>query len=292
MSVEIKIPTIYGLTLTTKDSYIEDDIVITVGIPRFKGENSDGATFEIDEFLGGNLTEYVNHTAKKLKYGFCNNYSITSVIFTEVEEVGDRTFSGCAKLENFYMPKVRKVGPYGFHGTRINPDNSVFSTIEEWEGSNQFYAVTAKGAVNMPKITSLPTACFASAGITSFRADNCTTQGGNQAFSNCASLEYVFFDKLTEVGTQWFNSCKALKKAEFNSVRNFRGYAFQGCSTLEVLIIRTPDVVATTDSNMFYSFTFTGTVYVPDNLVEQYKVATNWSVYADNIKPLSEYVEG
>ena len=33
------------------------------------------------------------------------------------------------------------------------------------------------------------------------------------------------------------------------------------------------------------------TIYVPDNLVEQYKTATNWSRHADKIKRLSEYVE-
>ena len=32
----------------------------------------------------------------------------------------------------------------------------------------------------------------------------------------------------------------------------------------------------------------TGYIYVQDNLVEQYKSATNWSTYADQIKPLSE----
>ena len=32
-------------------------------------------------------------------------------------------------------------------------------------------------------------------------------------------------------------------------------------------------------------------IYVPDDLVENYKTATNWSVYASQIKPLSEYVE-
>lgn len=35
----------------------------------------------------------------------------------------------------------------------------------------------------------------------------------------------------------------------------------------------------------------TGYIYVPDALVEDYKVATNWSTYAAQIKPLSEYVE-
>ena len=291
MSVEIKIPTINGLTLNTKNKRVKDDIAITIGIPRYDGSNSEGATPEIDAFLGGNLTEYTNDRIKETKYGFCNNYTITTVSMANVEFVGDRTFSGAAKLENVNMPKLKKVGPYGFHGTKIRYDNPIFSTIEEWEGSNQFFSASLDGPVNMPKITSMATACFASAKLTSFRADNCTTQLGNQSFSNCASLVSVYFKSLTEVGTQWFNSCKALKKAEFDSVTNFRGYAFQGCSALETLIIRTPNVVAATDSNMFHSFTFTGTVYVPDDLVESYKAYTNWSKYASQIKPLSEYVE-
>lgn len=32
----------------------------------------------------------------------------------------------------------------------------------------------------------------------------------------------------------------------------------------------------------------TGFIYVPDNLVEQYKAATNWSTFANQIKPISE----
>ena len=34
-----------------------------------------------------------------------------------------------------------------------------------------------------------------------------------------------------------------------------------------------------------------GVIYVPDESLEAYKTATNWSYYADIIKPLSEYTE-
>lgn len=34
-----------------------------------------------------------------------------------------------------------------------------------------------------------------------------------------------------------------------------------------------------------------GYIYVPDALVDSYKAATNWSTYASQIRPLSEYVE-
>lgn len=297
MAVEIKIPTINGLTLNTKDTYIEDDIAITIGIPRFQGENSDGAKFEIDEFLENPITEYTNNRIIKVGSNkFAGNTLITEVHFANVEEIEDRAFNSTSKLAIADMPKVKKVGAYAFNSTLITGESPMFDSIETLAGMNAFWNCSKLGDVNMPNLISgIPQNTFNNSGLTSFRADKvvCETAilAGNTAFSGCKNLKYVHFDKLQIVGTQWFNSCIVLEKAEFNSVKTFRGYAFQGCSALKTLVIRTPDVVASIDSNMFHSFTFTGTVYVPDNLVEQYKAATNWSVYADNIKPLSEYVE-
>lgn len=256
-----------------------------------------GITNEIDEFLENTIIEYTNDRVTKLGNSkFCTNQSLVTVNFANVEEVGDRCFSGCAKLANVNMPKVKTVMGYAFNSTLITGDSPIFQSIETFGGNNAFWSCSNLGDVNMPNIvTGIAQNTFNGSGLTSFRADNLicatTANAGSTAFSGCTKLEYVHFDKLQIVGTQWFNGCKALKKAEFNSVTTFRGYAFQGCSALETLIIRTPDVVATIDSNMFYSITFTGIVYVPDELVEQYKVATNWSVYAEQIKPLSEYVE-
>ena len=76
--------------------------------------------------------------------------------------------------------------------------------------------------------------------------------------------------------------------------------------SLKILIIRTMDTIPILNSNAFnncYHFygttnaTFNpeglkdGAIYVPDDKVEELKVATNWSVFADIIKPLSTLVE-
>jgi hypothetical protein len=287
MAVEIKVPTIDGLTLNTKNKRIKDDIAITIGIPRFKGENSDGATFEIDEFLKGEMTEYTNNRITKTRYGFCNNYTIKKVTMKNLEHIGDRTFSGCAYLEEINMPKVKYIDSYGLHGTKIHYDNPLFNSVEELIGTNQFYSIKTEGAVNMPKLKNIATACFASSGLTSFRADNATGMAGNQAFSSCVNLEKAYFKNIEQVGTQMFNGCSALKVVMFDAITNIRGYAFQGCSNLEAIIIRSPNV-ATTDTNIFHSTTFNGAFYVQDNLVEQYKSATNFSAWVDKIKSLSE----
>jgi hypothetical protein len=45
------------------------------------------------------------------------------------------------------------------------------------------------------------------------------------------------------------------------------------------------------EGSVFAGTKSTLTIYVPDESVEAYKGATNWSAYADQIKPISEYVE-
>ena len=60
---------------------------------------------------------------------------------------------------------------------------------------------------------------------------------------------------------------------------------------LEALVIDSPSVFRLTSSDAFYASSInggTGFVYVPDNLVDEYKSATNWTTVADQIKPLSE----
>ena len=60
MAVEIKVPTIDGLTLNTKNKRVKDDIAITIGIPHYDGTVSDDFTRELDEFINGTMKEYSN----------------------------------------------------------------------------------------------------------------------------------------------------------------------------------------------------------------------------------------
>lgn len=67
--------------------------------------------------------------------------------------------------------------------------------------------------------------------------------------------------------------------------------AFYGCSSLETLIIKGTNVMTCSNTDMLTNSGIaagTGYIYVADDLVDSYKKATNWSVYADQIKPLSE----
>lgn len=122
---------------------------------------------------------------------------------------------------------------------------------------------------------------------------NCTNIN-NYAFQYCSDLEEINFPSLKTIGSYGFSRCTNLQVADFGSLEAINGYAFQLCGNLTQLIIRTPTVCelrALSAINSTAIHNKKGYIYVPDELVEEYKVATNWSNYASQIKPLSEYQE-
>ena len=104
-----------------------------------------------------------------------------------------------------------------------------------------------------------------------------------------------------------FQGCNKLEKIDitkFIDGTNYNYHFAYSCYSLKTLIIRTMDTIPALNSNAFtncYHFYGTtdatynpnglkdGRIYVPDDKVESLKTATNWSVFADIIKPLSEY---
>lgn len=120
------------------------------------------------------------------------------------------------------------------------------------------------------------------------------THVGSYAFQYCSALKEVNFPLAASVGGTYsysFSRCTNLEKADFGCVESIGGYAFQLCNALKTLIIRTPTVCALQGVSAINSSAINsgkGYIYVPDNLVEQYKVATNWATFAAQIKPLSE----
>ena len=122
-------------------------------------------------------------------------------------------------------------------------------------------------------------------------AANVTSTGVN-VFYACYALHTVNLPSLISINSNLFAYSSLLKRLDFPSVESISGGAFSGCSRLVTLILRKADTVCTLENVSAFSGTSiakgTGFVYVPDDLVEQYKAATNWSTYANQIKPISE----
>ena len=122
-------------------------------------------------------------------------------------------------------------------------------------------------------------------------------------------------DNLTTIGTYAFYQCRAMTIKEVPSgVTQISNYAFYNCIALTELTIKgnitsignnafnassllakivLPNVtsVPTISSNSLSGTPIakgTGYIYVSDSLIDSFKSATNWSLYADQIKGISE----
>lgn len=128
---------------------------------------------------------------------------------------------------------------------------------------------------------------------------NCYAVGAS-SFQNCSALTDVYIRSSggTSFGANTFAYCTALSEIDLlfrtNSESAVYGATFRGCVALTAVIIRNDYVVSLANTNAFLDSAVesgTGYVYVPDNLVDSYKIASNWSMFADQIKPISELEE-
>ena len=112
------------------------------------------------------------------------------------------------------------------------------------------------------------------------------------AFLGSSSLENADIPNLSVVGGQAFNGCKKLQSISMPNATTIGAYAFRDCSVLTQVVVGTnKSTVCTGSNNMFYGTQIAsgnGYIYVPDNLVSQYKSASGWSTYASQIKGISE----
>lgn len=106
---------------------------------------------------------------------------------------------------------------------------------------------------------------------------------GGFAFQSSTRLHTVNLPRVETIGNRAFVNTFALSYLDLPACTSIGAACFHG-SRIKTLILRS-ETVCIIQSGIFQTVP---TVYVRDNLVEQYKSATNWSDYAEQIKPLSE----
>lgn len=182
----------------------------------------------------------------------------------DVTPLEDAIVSG-KTIDTYTNNRITKVAGYKFRDANIKVFNS---TSVDNLGAQAFYGSVLEEC-NIPNLVSL---------------------SSGSAFHSC-KIKKAYFPKLTSLGTSTFYGCTALLYAHIGKPTTINGRAFEGCTNLQAVIIERTSVSALNSSNTFSSSGIsngTGFIYVPDELVDSYKGATNWSTYADQIKPISE----
>jgi hypothetical protein len=282
-----------GVTMTQicDGSAYEGDIVIdtvyhsadekTICVPdhRFRGTGMNSVTINEPSgfYIGG--------------YSFNKCTNLTKVDAPNCVKVSGYSFIGCTSLSNINLPKLQTIGSYAFQETGIK--KLEITTLNTLEGS-AFSGCQSLTTVNAPNLSTVGSSSFYN--CKSLSGLTCPTllSVGSSCFTNCFALE-EFIAAVNSVGASAFSVCSNLKIFDSTSTTagKFSGsYTFQNTSKLDAVILRSNGVWSNSASTTFTNSKIGakgGFIYVPKDLIDSYKVATNWAAYADYFRALEDY---
>ena len=254
--------------------------------------------------------------------------TITEFKDDQVTEIGEYAFYGCDKLESVCVPNVTEIRKDAFRkcvSLKAITDDS-FPKVTSFSyyhgaGTAPFGGCISLESVVWPSLEEVYTVGLWS-GCTSLKSvdlPNFTTMGyyAISMFEGCKLLENANLPKLLMVMSNTFKGCAALKTIKLPSVTAcYENNNFYGCSALKIidlpvcasiggryfarhstsliaLILRSPMMCTLADTTCtFYDTPIesgTGYIYVPRALIEDYKAATNWSIFATQLRALEDY---
>ena len=159
--------------------------------------------------------------------------------------------------------------------------------LEAWK----YFSDTKITAVKFPYTTRIGSSAFSSCSSLVSANFPLVTYVENNAFADCSTLVSVYLPLVEILGGSVFKGDTSLETVDFPVLNTIWEQVFYGCTALKTVVLRLNRVCQLKAADVFNNTPIangTGYIYVPDDLVEQYKAATNWSAHASQIKPISE----
>lgn len=187
------------------------------------------------------------------------------------------------------VDKVAKIGEDTLVNKLINDEltayeNDKITVISPYA----FYSKKSLQKINTPNVTTIGSGAFSYCSIREFVCFQHGVFTGAPVFngvSNIKKLIVPFFNTLSSY--QFIANCSRLEIVDVNWNASLGESAFYGCSVLKTVILRANSLCAMPHSNALGSTPIRlnkyGYIYVPEIIVEQYRIATNWSVMANRI---------
>ena len=244
-------------------------------------------------------------------------------LVAEAKEVVEMLVVNTTKLEQDLTTIADAIRTSGGTSEPLEFPQGYVEAIEPLGNKNEYLAdilnCTVSEIVN-EKVTIIPAYFqYGNANLTKCILPNVTGELRGSEFTNCKTLKLINLNSVTSMVAGTFNGCYGLKKVCFPSLTTITGYGynfnnnsslkqvyfpvltasltpsfFNGCKVLDTLILGADVVCALSNTNVFNNTPIksgTGYVYVKKALVEDYKIATNWSTYATQIRAIEDYTE-
>lgn len=221
----------------------------------------------VDEIGNIDISCIITSNGKKaLKYSGMEFQDITS----DAEIISANTYNSQTLLASLSLPKATSIGSSAIR-------NNIFLQTLNMQSAISIDNSGVRDNLSL-KTLDLPNA----------------TTIGEYALYNCISLEDLKLPKAEAIGGFSLFNCISLVSLNLPGVTTIGHSAMRFCISLKTLKLGINQVATLSNTNAFANTPIangTGYIYVPDELVDSYKTATNWSVYAEQIRPMSEYVE-
>lgn len=196
-------------------------------------------------------------------------------IITNVDVIRSYAFYQSSSLKSIKALNATNLGTSAFH-LCVNLTEAVIPNVTELKYGRVFSGCSSLESISIPLVSSI---------------------SGYAVFSECSSLKNVNLPSLTTI-TQGsvFSDCKLLEVIKFPSLKIMKNtQLFKNCTNLTTLILPYKTSIVTLENTNNFSNTpiesGTGYIYVPQALIEEYKVATNWSIFADQFRAIEDYPE-
>ena len=210
--------------------------------------------------------------------------SIASFKDNELPEVTRYPFYGCDKLADVSIPNTTTIEGYAFE--RYTNLNSLDLLKVTSMGKLEFYGGYLLPEISFPLLTTvLDAAAFGCTALSTFNLLK-ATEISESVFRN-SGLTSTKFPLVISVAGYAFHDYMNLSTAKFSKATSIGDMASQECFSKASIIVGTKlndemAICALEGTDSFPSST--GAIYVPYNLQDKYKTATNWSSFVDKIK--------
>ena len=265
----------------------------------------------LDMLVAGELTEYVCYDEVIVKNKFqALSYVTKRLICPNAKHVDSNAFDGVG-LQEIYAPKLESCAPYAFEycgAVEIHCENlkklcdSAFSMSfsdsdlyfprVEIVGRNAFYW-GAFERIDLPSVKEMTSGGVFEYGFNGELDLSSLERAGYETFFDF-HMSKIYLPKL-RIADNFCFFASDIQTAIFPELRELHYQAFRNCTNLKALLLgNTEHMCELYDISAFQGTPIAdgdGFIYVADCFYEAYKTATNWSVFANKIRPISEYVE-
>ena len=272
-------------------------------------------------FSGGTTLvtfEAANCTSiSKGAFNGCTNLS--SAYFPLCDTILDDAFNKCTSLTDVYLPicntnnttvfanckeiKVATIGSTDITST-TNPLSAAISALQELSisqclsiGMNTFKDYVSLSKIDAERCTNIDTSAFAGCTHLDYISFPACQHIGMSAFCGCSGLTYCDFSACQTLGACAFQDCANISYMSLPACSHIGHSVFLNCEKLYNLTLPGPVMVVLDSTDAFDNtpimgsskFNAYGSIYVPNNLVDSYKVATNWSNFSSQIYPIADF---